>query len=293
MTRLRLADGEVRAEIDPASGGAIASLYSVRDGERFDWLRPAPVHGDVDSMACFPLLPFCNRIRDGRFSFMGREVSLPANTPPSAHALHGMGWQRPWAVLAHSEQTVRLQLEHPAGSWPWHFRATQEIRLTAEGLVAQLEVENLDTQPMPLGLGFHPFFPHRASARIQVATEAMWESNAELLPTALARPAVVEQLRQGVPARELLLDNNFIGWDRVARIAFDDARALSMSATDPLDFVTLYAPPGAGFFCIEPVSNCTDWPNLKHLPIAERGGAILAPGAVCRASMRLAIRWDR
>lgn len=287
MTVLRLSRGEFVAEIAPGIGGAVASFYSVRGGERFDWLRPAHGAVDVDSMACFPMLPFCNRIRKGRFSFMGREISLPANP----HALHGTGWQRPWNVLEQDAVSARLALDHPAGAWPWHFRAEQLVELTADGLAIGLTVHNLDTMPMPLGLGFHPFFPHRDRARVTLAAQAMWHSDADLLPLELGRPPVLDQLRNGVPARDLLLDNNFMGWDRAADIHFDADRALALSATNPLDFVTIYAPPAAPFFCIEPVSNCTDWPNLTHRPVAERGGAILAPGAISRASMRLATRW--
>lgn len=292
MTRLRLACGELVAEIAPAIGGAIAAFYSVREGQRFDWLRPAPADGNIDTMACFPMAPFCNRIRDGRFTFMDRQIALPANAPPSPHALHGMAWQQGWTVVRRDERSAHLQLDLPAGAWPWHCRMVQRIDLTDDGLNLQLEVCNLDASPMPLGLGFHPFFAHRAQAHVTVSTAAMWHSDAELLPLALATPAVVEQLRQGVYARELLLDNNFIGWNRVARIRYDAVRALSMRATAPLDFATIYAPPAADFFCIEPVSNCTDWPNLHQHSASEKGGAVLPPGATSRAAMRLAMRWD-
>jgi aldose 1-epimerase len=287
---LQLRRGELVLDIAPALGGAIANFYSVRGGERFDWLRPAV----GNATACFPLVPFCNRIRDGRFTWEGRKIVLPANDPPSPHALHGMGWQQPWEILDLDQHAVRLAWEHESGAWPWRFRAVQTISLLEDGLALRLEVSNLDSEAMPLGLGFHPFFPHRDSATITLSTSALWQADASLLPTELATPPLIAELQEGAATRDLLLDNNFIGWDRSARIDFataSGARSVSISATAPCDFAVIYAPPAADYFCIEAVSNCTDWPNLRHLPHGHIGGDILAPGATLGASMRLDTRW--
>lgn len=290
---LQLRRGELVLEVAPADGGAITNFYSLRDGERFDWLRPTVEGG---GNACFPLVPFCNRIRDGRFHWQGRDVVLPLNDPPSPHALHGMGWENPWQVLHEGEHELRLEWVHAAGAWPWRFRAVQTISLLEDGLALTLDVSNLDGEPMPLGMGFHPFFPHRNDAVITLSTSAIWQSDAELLPTVLETPPLIAALKQGAPARDLLLDNNFVGWDRVARIDFETAsgqRSLFMSATAPFDFTVIYAPPAADHFCVEAVSNCTDWPNLTELPHKDIGGTVLAPGATLGASMRMVTRWDR
>ena len=49
-----------------------------------------------DRAAAFPLVPYSNRIRAGRFSFRGRAVVEPLNRPPERHAIHGHGWQARW-----------------------------------------------------------------------------------------------------------------------------------------------------------------------------------------------------
>lgn len=298
---LRLQRGDLALELAPAIGGSIASFYSERAGQRHHWLRPASAAalaaGDPSGMANFPLLPFCNRIRDGRFRFMERDIALPANAPPSPHALHGVGWQLPWTVQSHDASAAVLTLAQPAGAWPWAFAATQRLRLSARGLCLTLEVRNLDQTPMPLGLGFHPYLPQRDSARLRLSSAAMWDSDSALLPTRLLQPPVLAQLREGVAAAELLLDNNFTGWDRHARIDFAaatdaPARSLLLRASAPLDYVVIYAPPASDFFCVEPVSNCTDFPNFPPQQRADVGGSILAPGASCRVRMFLHTRWE-
>ena len=53
------------------------------------------------AMASFPLLPWCNRIRDGRAQFGGRDIAIAPGHPASPsgkHPLHGIGWLRPWQV---------------------------------------------------------------------------------------------------------------------------------------------------------------------------------------------------
>ena len=79
------------------AGGALAALRH----RGIDVLRPMPPDSasPLDA-ACFPLVPYCNRIRDGRFRFGGREVVLPPNFAPEPHSLHGLSWQAPLVVLS-------------------------------------------------------------------------------------------------------------------------------------------------------------------------------------------------
>ena len=72
---LRLRNGNASAEVVPWIGGAIASYRWDLDGRYLDWLRPAStealIEGDPEKVSCFPLVPFSNRIREGRFHFGG------------------------------------------------------------------------------------------------------------------------------------------------------------------------------------------------------------------------------
>ena len=79
--------------------------------------------------AAFPLVPYSNRIRAGRFSFQGRDVVLPLNRPPERHSIHGLGWQTAWRPLDVREHEATLEFRHAAGAWPWAFSATQHFVL--------------------------------------------------------------------------------------------------------------------------------------------------------------------
>ena len=104
-----LSAGSRRVVLAPAVGGSIASFTRHwQEGparRQLHWLRPATATGlaarDPLDMASFPLVPFCNRIRDGRASFEGREIRFPPNHPAAdvPHPLHGIAWLRPWQVV--------------------------------------------------------------------------------------------------------------------------------------------------------------------------------------------------
>ena len=115
MEPLRLVAGELRAEIVPEVGGSIGAFWTEAGGHRrTHWLRPATQQTiglrNPLGMGSFPLVPFCNRIRDGRASFEGREIHFPPNHPAgnSPHPLHGIGWQRAWTVDNATRHAVDL-----------------------------------------------------------------------------------------------------------------------------------------------------------------------------------------
>ena len=62
-------------------------------------LRPGAAAGNSTRAAAFPLVPYSNRIREGRFSFRDRAVVVPLNRPPERHAIHGHGWQAGWRPI--------------------------------------------------------------------------------------------------------------------------------------------------------------------------------------------------
>lgn len=308
-TIITLAAGDLRVQLAPEAGGSIARFdgrwrRGDREG-RVDWLRPASAEGlaarDPLAMASFPLVPFCNRLRDGHASFEGREIRFPPNNPavPSPHPLHGIGWQRPWTVTVSGGHHASLRLEVPVSeAWPWHFVAEQHLELTPERLAVTMTATNRDSAAMPLGIGWHPFFPHTPGTKLTSPVGGMWAADAQVMPTELERSPEVERLREGVVLAGLDLDNNFVGWEHRALVewpldASGPRRSLVLQAQPPLDYFVLYCPAGADHFCAEPVSQCTDWLNLlpRYGP-GPLGGARLEPGQTLEVRFTLTPQWE-
>jgi aldose 1-epimerase len=252
-------------------------------------------------MASFPLVPWANRIRDGRFTFEGRPIQLPPNRGDDPHTIHGLGWMRGWDVSAHSSTHVDLRMDYDGkGPWPYVFSAVQSYALDPQGLSISLAVTNQGEGAMPAGLGHHPYFPHDTSGagtRVTAQVQGIWERDAWVLPTQLVRDhAAVDALKVGMRLGDFDLDNNFPGFGGSARVEWPNGDALSMHASDSLNHFVVYCPKGDDIFCIEPVSNCTDWLNLRtrreHVQgtgALERmaGGHVLRPGETLQGSMRL------
>ena len=280
---VRLRAGASEVAIAPNRGGSIA-WYRTSQGQRcIDWLRPASANAlaraQSDGMGCFPLVPFSNRVRDGRFRFGGRDVQLPLNVPGQPHAVHGHGWQAAWNVTAQTDNAATIEYRHPGGAWPFAYTARQTFRLGEHRLGVEIGVENHSDVAMPLGLGLHPYFPRTRLTRLSAGVAKMWATDDEIMPTSLIALPQDRQLDQGVMVDSVAMDNGFAGWDRRARIEWPELNAaLVMTATPPLTFLVVYAPPDEPYFCAEPVSHCTDAFNLAAQGRRDTGLIVLAPG---------------
>jgi len=278
--------------VAPSIGGSIAHFHWDDGARRHDWLRPATADdlraGAADRLGCFPLVPFSNRIRDGQFVFGGRAVKLPLNQWPQPHAENGHGWQAAWTVTARNDDQLTLEYEHAAGAWPFPYLARQEITVTCDELRLTLSIENRGTEAMPAGLGFHPYFPRTAGCRLVARVDAMWQTDPEVMPTALVpadpRLAAVD----GMAIAGAAFDNAFTGWRREATILWPETEAqLALDADLPLGFLVLYTPAGEPYFCAEPVSHCTDAFNLAAQGRGDTGMLVLEPGTSTSATVRL------
>ncbi|WP_321815433.1 MULTISPECIES: aldose 1-epimerase [unclassified Paraburkholderia] len=295
-----LTHGNSHVLIAPHVGGSIAAWYDTdrTTGATEHWLRPA-TRAAIDErdplgMASFPLMPYCNRIRDGRFRFDGEMIDLPSGTGALRHALHGHAWRRPWRVESAEKNALTLHFEHEAPArggeaWPFSYEARQHITLDESGLSIRLWARNLGSRTMPFGFGHHPYYPKPPGTRLSARVRAMWEIDAEVLPVTLSAHPAVDALENGLIVDEFDLDNNFSGWRREALIEWPhEGRRLTLRAGAPLDYFVLYSAQGLPWFCAEPVSNTTDWLNLQLDGLAGRldvGGTALAPGEIVEAQL--------
>ena len=292
--RLKLSDGIAELEVTPA-GGCITALRWRRGGAAIDWLRPAPPQGGVapGDSGCFPLLPYSNRIRDGRFTFEGRDYHLAKNFAPAPHSIHGHAWQAPWQVADAGKKSVTLNYAHDAADWPAAYRAVQRFELVDGSLRITLSLTNIGDRAMPAGLGLHPYFPRTPRCRVTADVGQMWATDDEVMPTGLVTPAAGTDPTAGLLPDEVALDNGFTAFSGRAVIAWPErGTGLTLEADKALGFLVIYTPPGRDFFCAEPVSHCTDAVNLAAAGRSDTGLRILQPGEGFTARIRLTPHLD-
>ncbi|WP_055698603.1 MULTISPECIES: aldose epimerase family protein [Streptomyces] len=141
-----LTAGDAEVIVQPGNGCRVGSLRIggvelLRQGERY---------------GCFPMVPWCGRIRDGRFRDGAVVHQMPLNSPP--HAIHGFARDAEWRT-ARTSKTEAVFTYELADPWPYPGRVTQIVELTEESLTLRLGIETHGGS-FPAQAGWHPWF-HR------------------------------------------------------------------------------------------------------------------------------------
>lgn len=277
---ISLSHTSAQLELLPELGGAIGRLtYKGRDV-----LRVTPEGADdVLQTACFPLVPFCNRIRDGRFVFGGNEIRLKPNLGDHPHNLHGQGWRSQWSVTEASASRALLSYRHQADEWPWDYEATQLFELGAQGLRVWLSVRNLSLSPMPVGLGFHPYFNRTDKTRLKAQVSGVWLSDEDCLPVEWHAGRWQKDWGNGDKvSHDSLIDHCHTGYSGRVEISEGRKPVVSLRASPDCGWLHIYVPPGEDFFCAEPVNHLPD--PFNH---ANSGLRCLRPNEVAMVWMDL------
>jgi aldose 1-epimerase len=234
--------------LDPVRGGAIRNFT----WRGLDVLRPTPAAAGDDSLevACFPMVPYVNRVAGGQFDFLGRTVRLERNWSGDPHPLHGQGWRTSWDVVSVSSSTATLRFDGGGNEWPWRYRAEQCFELGPDELSVELSVENLSDTPMPAMLGLHPYFADATHAQLQAKLPRIWLTDAAALPVEEAQTPLRCRFEDSRAIESVALDHCFSGWNGVASVRWPD-RAVTIRAAQ-CNYLHVYAPAGKDFFCTEP-----------------------------------------
>jgi aldose 1-epimerase len=285
-----LSRGALTLVLAPSRGGGIARFeYRSMDGAAIPLLRGTErADAPILDHASFPLVPFVNRVRGGRFAFRGREVVLSPNLAGEPSPLHGQGWLAEWTVAALGESRASLVYTHPPGEWPWAYHAAQHFGLDEGGLTVTLSCTNRSPTPMPCGLGHHPYFPCTPDTLVEAGVATAWTVDAQCLPV----ERVPATGRYGLAARRLCgagLDNGFGGWSGRARIATPDLPFRIELSSPEARFLHVYAPPAGGVFAAEPVTHANAALGEPEGSWAELGLQVLEPGATMSLTMRVEI----
>ena len=294
-----------RAEVWPSLGFNCFRWQAVRDGRTLDLLYTDPaLFGDGrPTRSGVPVLfPFPNRIRDGRFTWDGKEYHLPIDDPARKNAIHGFACRHPWRVVGQGADsssawvTGEFQTGRDAPDclplWPTDHLIRITHRLGANVLRVEAEVVNPDGRPLPFGLGYHPYFrvpfavgADAADCTVRVPACQTWPL-VESLPTGERRPIdpahdlnaprrfadlQLDDLLTGLPS---IPDNAETLCDRGAvRVG---GEALRVLASPAFREVVAFTPAHRQAFCIEPYTCATDAINLQQRGV-DAGLLVLPP----------------
>ncbi len=290
---ISLQAGDLTLTVAPGMGGAITSF---RVGD-FDLMRPALPEAFSENNArrasSYPLVPFSNRIANGRFSFGGQDYAVTLGINNNPHAIHGNGLSQAWAVVDQDEASCIVELTNAATiDWPFAYLARQHFRLDDTGLTMQLVLENRDGRTMPAGFGWHPFFNKRPGTQVRFGAEAVWINSAEMLPTQrIALPPDWDFGKRRL-LTDTIVDNCFAGWDGHAEIWHQpEGVRLTISADPIFGHLVFFVPPGRNDFAVEPVTHMNNAINHLH-DVRDHGLHLLPSGTALEGTVRFSVDLD-
>ena len=270
--------GALRLAVRPDLGGCIAGLWH-RDTPILRSTEPAAL-AIARKAACYPLVPYSNRLAYRRFRWKGRDYTTQPNFDDSPHSVHGVGWIRPWQIVSSSAVDLGLRYVHPGDAdWPFRFEVSQYFSLTPHSLGVQMIITNTAELAQPVGLGWHPYFQKRSRSRLHIEISDRWDADAAELPV---RKVAQHSIDSDVS--HLDYDNCFEGFTGAARIRDEK---FSLQLTSSLAYLVVFTPHDRDYFCVEPVSHLS---NAIHMAEpASHGLRTLAPGESFEASFNLEI----
>lgn len=306
-----LRDAARDAEVKVAPGvGNLATAMTVH-GKPVLWV-PYPSAGEwakhPGAMGGVPFLwPWANRIDSLSYWANGKKYAINpelgnVRVGPGPIPIHGLllsakEWKVIRAEATPAEAIVESRIElwrEPAmmAQFPFANAVTTAYRLKDGALEVETTVENLSSEPMPVSLGFHPYFQvtdaPRDEWKVRMPVREKYVLNAKLIPTGekIANPYANPQTLKGVALDDVFgaLERDSDGWARFRVEGAKESVTVEYGGTYPVAVV--WAPAGRPFICFEPMSAPTNAFNAAHdgwfkdLPV-------VAPGRVWKGVFRI------
>jgi len=151
--QFELCRGEQRAVVVEVGGGI--REYVV--GER-PVLESYALQQTCDGAHGAPLVPWPNRLAEGRYRFAGAEHQLALDEPQKGNAIHGLLRWRPWSELERGVDRVVLgERLLPMPGYPFAVEVSIAYELGEEGLAVSTTARNIGAVECPFGAGQHPY----------------------------------------------------------------------------------------------------------------------------------------
>jgi aldose 1-epimerase len=213
--------------------------------------------------------------------------------------IHGLLFSSPhWTVTrleADGESarvTSRLEFwRYPdlMAQFPFAHAVEMTYRLAGGALEVETVLENQASEPMPVGVGYHPYFQLPDTPRDQWKVHVAAREHVELLPNLTptgARSPVT--LPDPAPLATTSLDDVFTNLvrgknERPEFWVEGGGRRISVIYGPKYTVAVVFAPPGKDFICFEPMSAITNGFNLAHTGVYKELQSI-PPGGTWRES---------
>lgn len=195
-------------------------------------LEAYPVDAMCDGAHGAPLIPWPNRLGDGRYRFDGADHQVALTEPDKQNAIHGLLRWRPWPVLRRTASRVTMGTRlYPMQGYPFLLDVEVDYSLSGEGLRVATTASNAGTRACPYGAGQHPYLSPGAgliddcTLQLDAATRITTDEDRQLPTGTEAVPGTAYDLRTAkglgsqqldVAFTDLTRDAGGLAWVRLA-----------------------------------------------------------------------------
>jgi aldose 1-epimerase len=301
VVQLRDEAADLQVSIVPSHGNIAFELLH----EGADWLwtpfeNPIEEMGGGNALFGIPLLsPWANRLSSDTYSINGTEYTLNRriNNLRVDHnylAIHGLVMFAPWTVTdvgadafgAYLRSTLNFTRHSDwMAQFPFAHRLELTHRISDGKLCLILSVTNDSAEPMPLCIGFHPYFKlpgvaNRRSWQVGCAARKRMLLSDRYIPTGQTEPFSPQDpllLNDGATIDNVYTDLQRDGSDCATFFLNDGRNNLTVGFGPKFSVAVIYAPADKRFVCFEPMTAPTDALHLAPAGLYD-GLQYLAPG---------------
>jgi aldose 1-epimerase len=282
VQELRFSNETIQAVVLPDVG---ARLHRVR-AFGHDVLRTPQdldLHvADPFFWGAYVMAPWCGRIEAGSVVLGSRRIALESNFPDGS-AIHGQVYACPWD----RRQDGSLHVTGGGDGWPWVYEVGLRIEAIHQSLFIEQTLINRSDDPMPAGIGIHPWF--RKPLSVAIRGDAVHPLNTATQPEPQPEP-----VRGSFDLRQVgeMADDLDATWTDLAeppvelRWPWAGIRA-AMRITAPTIYVVAASPGHLDAIAVEPQTHAPQ--GLRRMLRHEPGGlTMLDPGQALRLRVELA-----
>ena len=168
LEQVHIGNGENELSFVPSNGGFVTDLKFKLNNRTFNIIdgyqdEESLINKDYYKSAF--LLPFPNRLNEGKYTYKGKNYEFPINDTECNNALHGFEdcYEMQLQDVRLNGENAEVVLHHsyngqnPAYPFPFEFTVIYTLSEN-NSFECEVKIENPNDFTIPIGFGWHPYF---------------------------------------------------------------------------------------------------------------------------------------
>lgn len=283
LTKIKLVNTETKeyVSIIPECGVNLTEIVLKKNVNLFSILEGYKNHSELIKNEGFKgakLMPFPNRINDGKYVFNKKNYVLPINFPSQKHAIHGLVYNKSFKIIkstaSKSSATLSLQyISNNLQGYPFKFELTVLYLLNSKGFECKTIVVNKDKLKIPIGDGWHPYFNLNDKVNdlfLKIPSNKKISVNKKMIPT--GKKLKFNKFSKLMKIGKQVFDTGFV-ISKKKGVVKTEIMSKKLNLTVQIwqevgkgkyNYLQVYIPPKRNSIAIEPMTCNTDAFNNKE-----------------------------